>query len=232
MSRTTTLTLPTTNASLLSTGDPTVDNFDIDIGDGDTWTRIGTGVARREGTRGTPVVTYWDCPQRTLTDNQRVRVTMNGYSTGEIYEWSIAASTEPLGAYALPAAQWSFSRAVATQSDYDVYTSDTNIVITYDSTPELKLSLKDSRGRTITQLRLFGTDLQRYTGTEWVTLVENLTVGDIHDLFLDTHAWKLSVNGASSVPCEPNVIPIGPLDKIELVTKGATAGYFGQIRYE
>ena len=104
------------------------DKFDIDVGSGSSWTRIASAVGKQVDPVGSPLVTYWDCPETAITETQGVRVTMTGVSDTGSVMWTRTAETGALGSTTLEAARWSFSRYCSHDANYNnVYSSDTTV---------------------------------------------------------------------------------------------------------
>jgi hypothetical protein len=118
-----------TNGLVIDNYDGTgYDKFDIDVGSGSSWTRIASAVGKKVDPVGSPLVTYWDCPETAITETQGVRVTMTGVSDTGSVMWTRTAETGALGSTTLEAARWSFSRYCSLNEDYDnVYSSDTTV---------------------------------------------------------------------------------------------------------
>ena len=120
-----------TNGLVIDNYDGTgYDKFDIDVGSGSSWTRIASAVGKKVDPVGSPLVTYWDCPETAITETQGVRVTMTGVSDTGSVMWTRTAETGALGATKLEAARWSFSRYCSLDEEYhydNVYSSDTTV---------------------------------------------------------------------------------------------------------
>lgn len=232
----TTLSLASSDRDLPSYGNPSKDRFHIDVGSGSTWNRIASNVA---GTNHnfdwspTTYVTYWSCPGFTIAPTDSVRVTMEGVGENNAVYWTLTATTPPLGANKLDAAQWVFTRQ-ARWDNPTFYLTDTSVTgITYSSVAfEALATVRDFVGATILQIRLQDDICQIYDGAAWNTIATGLTPGDLNEIVFDTHAWTISINGGTPVACEPLTLPVYPIGELKFEMTIGSEMYFGQLRYE